>query len=70
MSCVVTFPVSKAIVKSYVSVIDTIVWKKVAFIDSVSSDTVDATEKIMLYLLNWSNLQEGQSQIENYIKGN
>ena len=70
MSCVVTFPVSKTIVKSYVSVMDTIVWKNVAFIDSVSSDTVDATEKIMLYLLNWSNLQEGQSQIENYIKGN
>ena len=47
MFCVVTIPISEAIVESWGSVIDTIVRNKVAFKESDSSDTVDVTEKFL-----------------------
>ena len=45
MSCVITFPVSEAIVESWGSVIDTIVSNKVAFKESATPDMADITEK-------------------------
>lgn len=45
---------------------NTVVRKKVVFEESVSSDAVYVTEKF--YLLSWSDIQQEQSQIENYAK--
>ena len=44
MSCIVTFPVSEAIVESWVSMIDKVINAKVAFKVSVNQDSIDITE--------------------------
>ena len=47
MSCVVTFPVSEAIVESWGSVIDKVINDKVAFAESVDVSRIDITEKFV-----------------------
>ena len=46
LSCIVSFPVSEAIVESWGSVIDKVINDKVAFTES-SSDTADIIEKFV-----------------------
>ena len=51
MSCVITFPVSEAIVESWGSVIDTVVSNKVAFKESDTPNMIDITEKFVFIKL-------------------
>ena len=46
MSCIVTFPISEAIVESWGSTIDSLIQNKVAFKEMHTVDTIDVTEKI------------------------
>ena len=47
MSCIVTFPVSEAMVESWRSVIGKVINDKVAFKESVNQDSIDITEKFV-----------------------
>ena len=61
LSCVVSFPVSEAIVESWGSVIDKVISDKVAFKES-SDDSADISEKLLVLLL-------GQCQTEGSLNG-
>ena len=47
MSCMITFPVSEAVVGTLGSVIDSVIANKIAFKESESVETADTTEKVV-----------------------
>ena len=47
MSCMITFPVSEAVVETWGSVIDSVIANKIAFKESESVETADTTEKVV-----------------------
>ena len=51
MSCMITFPVSEAVVETWGSVIDSVIANKIAFKESESVETADTTEKVVFIKL-------------------